>query len=293
MRTSRKLSLLVLTTLVGTAVTAGPALAAGPGPGGGGGGGGGGGSRLRITGSCGDVLDLRVKSVGDGITVTITVPSADPSETWNLAATEQDYGAVTGGRLGDPISMTPNPLPPLAFSTVEGGFSTTADVVNTAGRTHGFSYTATRTSGNPITCTNEGFWTNPGGTSAGPTAENPASRPDSAPALTGATEADTGTDEVQVQYDQELLDTAQGTPATSRFAVTVDGVGRTVTGVSVIDDSPPDQAVVDVAFDGAALTAGQTVTLQYRQPLSSADPAVQDLEHQPAPGFGPLSVPVF
>lgn len=290
MRTTRKLGLMCLTAFLGVAVCAGPALAsplnhvvsssgAGVDDGGSGSGGGGSGSgtgRLRVTGSCGDVLDLRVKQVGDGITVTITIPSADPSEVWGLTAIEQQYGPVTGGRIGDPVNLVPTTLPALAFSTVEGGFSTTGEVPNTTALTHGFSYVATRSSGNPITCTNQGFWTNPGGTSAGPTAENPTGRPDTAPALTGATEADSGTNAIALQFDQEMLDTMQGTPDVSRFAVTVDGVSRTVTGVSVVDDSPPAQAIVDVTFDGAALTAGQTVAVQYRQPLTSGQPALQD-----------------
>ncbi|HEX3589985.1 MAG TPA: hypothetical protein VHV74_10145 [Pseudonocardiaceae bacterium] len=264
----------------------------GGGSGGGGSGSGGGIARLRINGSCGDILDMRLKVAGDPLTLTITIPSADPTEVWSLTATEQDYDAVTGGRIGNPVNLVPTTLPAPAFSTAEGGFSTTGTFPDTEGRTHGFSYTATRTSPTPLTCTNQGFWTAPTG-SQGPTAANPSGKPNTAPALTGATEADSGTNDVAVQFDQEMLATAQGIPATSRFSVAVDGVARTVTGVTVSDDSPPLRAIVDVTFDGAALTAGQTVTLQYRQPLSSGDPALQDLDGLTTAGFGPLSIPAF
>ncbi|HEX5115394.1 MAG TPA: SwmB domain-containing protein [Pseudonocardiaceae bacterium] len=261
--------------------------------GGGGSGSGGGIARLRLSGTCGDQLTMRIQQAGDPLNIDIVIPSADPSEVWTLTATEQDYNAVTGGRVGNPVDLIAGGiLPPPAFTTTEGGFDTTGDFPDTPDLTHGFSYTATRTSPTPLTCTNQGFWTSPAG-SQGPTAQNPTGRPDTAPALTGATEADSGTNDVAVQYDQELLATAQGVPAASRFAVTVDGVARTATGVTVADDSPPLQAVVDVTFDGAPLTSGQTVTIQYRQPLTSGTPALQDLESHPAPSFGPVSVPAF
>lgn len=264
----------------------------GGGSGGGGSGSGGGIARLRVTGSCGDLLDMRLKQTGDPLTLDVTIPSADPSEVWTLTATEQDYDAVTGGRIGNPVNLVPTTLPALAFTTTEGGFDSTGTFPDTAGRTHGFTYTATRTSPTPITCTNQGFWTAPTG-SQGPTADNPAGKPNTAPALTGATEADSGAHDVAVQFDQEMLSTLQGTPDVSRFAVTVDGVSRTVTGVVVSDDSPPFRAIVDVTFGGAALNNGQTVTLQYRQPLSSGDPALQDLDGLTTPSFGPLSIATF
>jgi hypothetical protein len=269
----------------------------GGGSGGGGGGGGGtgqgGGSRLRVTGACGDVLEERVKQTGDPMTLTFTIPSADPTEVWSLTATQQDYNAVTGGRIGAPISLTPNPLPPLAFSSSEGGFTTTGEVPNTGGVTLGFSYTATRTSPAPLTCTNQAYWTNPSDGAVGPIAANPTGRPDTAPVLTGASEADAGTNDTLIQFDQEMLDTAQGTPAGSRFVVTVDGAARTATAVTIINDSPPFDAVVDVTFDGAPLTAGQTVTLQYRQPVINSQPALQDMESLQTAGFGPISIPAF
>jgi hypothetical protein len=262
---------------------------------GGGGGGGGGGdiARLRPTGTCGDQLDMRLRQVGDPLDIGITIPSADPSEVWTITATEQNYGVTTGGRIGDPIDLIGSGLlPPLTFNTTEGGFSTEGNVPNTSGVTHGFSYVATRTSPTPITCTNTGYWTTPSG-SQGPTAQNPTGKPDTPPALTGATEADTDANDVALQFDQEMLTTAQGTPDTSRFSVTVDGVSRTVTGVSITDDSPPLNAIVDITFDGAPLTAGQTVAVLYRQPLTSGTPALQDMDSLQTASFGPLSVPVF
>ena len=250
-------------------------------------------ARLRLSGSCGDQLDMRLRVVGGPLKVAITIPSADPTEVWHISATEQNFGAVTGGRVGNPIDLIASGiLPPPTFSTIEGGFSTEGDVTNTSGFTHGFSYVATRTSPTPLTCTNTGFWTAPAG-SDGPTAENPASKPDTAPALTGTTEADTGTNDVLLQFDQEMLTTAQGTPAASQFPVTVDGVARTVTGVAVRDDSPPLDATVDVTFDGAPLATGQTVAVRYRQLLTSGASALQDLDGLKTASFGPVSVPVF
>lgn len=297
MRLARRSQIPVVAALLGVlvAASAGTATAAqGPGSGGGGGGGGGGDvARLQSTGNCGDILDMRLKTAGGPITLNITVPSADASEVWTLTATEQEYSATTGGRVGPAVSMVPSAMPPLAFSPAEGGFTTTADVVNAAGFTHGWSYVATRISPTPLTCRNQGFWTNPGGTSEGPVAANPAGRPDTAPVLTGATEADQGTNQVALQFDQEMLDTAQGVPAVGRFLVTVDGVNQNVTAVAVTNDSPPLNAVVTLTLAGAVLPAGGTVTVQYRQPLSNADPALQDLESLKTTGFGPLSIPVL
>jgi hypothetical protein len=261
--------------------------------GGGGGGGGGDIARLRPTGSCGDQLDMRLRVVGGPLDIGITIPSADPSEVWTITPIEQNYGVVTGGRVGNPVDLIGSgTLPPLAFNSTEGGFATEGNVTNTTGVTHGFSYIATRTSPTPLTCTNVGYWTTPSG-STGPTADNPSGKPDTAPALTGATEADAGSNDVFLQFDQEMLATMQGTPDVSRFSLTVDGVTRTVTGVAITDDSPPLDAIVDITFDGAPLTAGQTVAVLYRKPLTSGTPALQDLDGLQTAGFGPVSVPVF
>ncbi|HEY3751301.1 MAG TPA: SwmB domain-containing protein [Pseudonocardiaceae bacterium] len=272
----------------------------GGGSGGGGSGGGGGGSgsgggvaRLRVTGSCGDMLDIRLKTVGGPITLTVTIPSVDPSEVWSLDMIQQDFSATTGGRIGNPVNLLPSPLPPLAFTPAEGGFSTTGDVINTSGLTHGYSYTATRTSPTPLSCTAFGYFTNPGGTSGGPTAENPSGKPDTAPALTGNTEADIGTNDALMQFDQEMLTGTQGTPLANRFTVTVNGTTRTATAVAVTDDSPPFEAVVDVTFSGAVLRSGQTVAITYHPPLSASDPALQDLDSLKTGTLGPISIPAF
>ncbi len=297
----RRLALYTLTAVLGvgmTVVSAGIASASPIPPpgtddhGGGGGGGGGDIGRLRPTGSCGDMLDLRVQKTGDPLRVGITIPAADPAEVWSITVTEQNYDAVTGGRIGNPIDLMASVLPPLAFDPTEGGYSTEGQVVNTTGATHGFSYTATRTSPTPLTCTNQGQWTTPTG-SEGPVPQNPAGRPDTPPALTGATEADAGSNDVELQFDQEMLATAAGTPDTNRIAVTVDGVSRTVTGVAIADASPPGLAIADITFAGAALTAGQAVTVQYQQPVIGGASALQDLENLQTPSFGPISVAAF
>ncbi|GLY69021.1 SwmB domain-containing protein [Amycolatopsis taiwanensis] len=250
-------------------------------------------ARLRLSGTCGDQLDMRLRTVGGPLKIAITIPSADPTEQWTITATEQDYGVVTGGRVGNPVDLIGSGLlPPPAFNSVEGGFSTEGFVPNTSGVTHGFSYVATRTSPTPITCTNTGYWTTPSGAS-GPTAQNPTGKPNTPPALTGATEADTGANDAALQFDQEMLTTAQGTPDTSRFSITVDGVARTVTGVAITDDSPPAHAIVDITFDGAPLTSGQTVAVAYRQPLTGGAPALQDMDSLQTASFGPVSIPVF
>lgn len=289
------ISLTLPLTLTGTALaTTPPDPIPNCGGCGGGGGGGGGGDigRLRISGTCGDQLDLRVQKSGDPIKVAITIPSPDPSEQWNLNATEQNYDAVTGGRVGNPTDMiATNAMPPPVYTAIEGGFSTTGFMPNTAGVTHGFNYTATRAS-DGLTCTNTGYWTTPSGTQ-GPTAQNPSGKPDTPPALTGATEADNATNDAALQFDQEMLTTDQGIPDLSRFAVTVDGDARTVTAITITNDAPPANAVLTLTLDGAALTTGQTVTVTYHQPLTAATPALQDMDGLTTPSFGPISIPVF
>ncbi|HKN97171.1 MAG TPA: SwmB domain-containing protein [Pseudonocardiaceae bacterium] len=279
MKLRRTLSIVAAAAVVGTGLVIGTAGTASAKPG------------LEVVGPCGDLLDF-VERVAGTLVVTITIPTADSSEVWNLTAQEQEYDAVTGGRIGNPVNLVPNPLPPLAFSPVEGGFTTTMNFTDTAGFTHGFSYTATRTSPTPLTCASQGFWTHPANV-AGPTSQNPVGRPDTAPKLTGATEADAGTNDVLLQFDQEMLATAQGIPANNRFSITVNGVARNVTGVQVIDDSPPALAVVDVTFDGLPLTSGQTVGVTYRKQLSASLPQLQDLDNLQTANFGPISVPAF
>ena len=277
----RKIGLMTAAALaaatVGTVVAASPALAAGK-PG-----------QLEVVGNCGDLLDLQVRTATDPIILTITVPSNDPSEVWNLAATEQNYGALTGGRLGSPINLVPNPLPPLAFSPAEGGFTTTANLDNTDNLTHGVSYVATRTSPTPLTCHAEGFWTNPAGTDFGPAAQNPLGRPDAAPRFANESEADVGTNDALILMNQEMLATGAGIPADNRFAVRVNGVARTSTLVQVLNDDPPDQAIVDVTFDGLPIASTDTVTLQYTKPVGNAAAQLQDLEANKTASFGPVA----
>jgi hypothetical protein len=248
---------------------------------------------LQVVGSCGDLFDM-IERVQGTLVISITIPSSDPNETWTLTAQQQEYDPVTGGREGAPINIVPNPLPALAFSPAEGGFTTTANIVDTPGATHGFSYVATRTSTNPkLVCATSGFWTNPGNGVAGPTSQNPTGLPDTAPKPTGLTEADAHTHDVLYQFDQEMLSTSQGIPAISRFTATVNGVSRAVTAVTVINDSPPADAVVDVTLGGALLAAGQTVSVQYRVPLTNSQPALQDLDSLHTANWGPTPVTVF
>jgi len=237
-------------------------------------------------------MRLRVRNTGDTIELSITIPAADPAEVWSLTATQQDYGAVTGGRLGSPINLVPNPLPPLAFSAAEGGFNTAGNVANTDNLTHGISYTATRSSPTPNTCTNKGFWTNPAGASTGPAPQNPSGRPDAAPAFANESEADVGTNDALVLMDQEMLATGLGIPANNRFIVRVNGVARTSTAVQIFNDDPPNQATVDVTFDGVPIASTDTVTFQYAKPLGNATAQLQDLEANKTASFGPVPLAV-
>jgi hypothetical protein len=281
MKLRSKISLALVAAMVATMAGlafASPALAAG---------------RVSTTGTCGDLLDMRVKNVGDDIDVGITIPSIDSTEVWSVTTIQQDYGAVTGGRIGAPVDQTAA-FPPLVFSPADGGFTIDGGVVsNTAGLTHEISYTATRTAPSPRTCTNHGFWTNPGGASDGPVAGNPTTRPDAAPKPAGDTEADAGTNDALILMDQEMLSTAAGIPAANRFAVRVNGVARTVTVVQIFNDDPPNQAVLDLTFNGLALNSGDTVTVQYSRPLVGAQAALQDLENLKAANFGPISITAF
>jgi hypothetical protein len=278
MKLQRKLSLGLAGVLAAATlamVGASPALAAG---------------RLKVTGACGDLLVLNERVVGQGIKVTITIPSTDPAEVWSIQITRQEYGAVTGGRIGNPVDETAN-FPPLVFSPAAGGFASDGGTVtNTAGFTHQISYTATRTSPTPLTCSNTGFWTNPGGASDGPTAENPTARPDAAPLFTGESEADAGTNDVLLLMDQEMQAGPAGIPATNRFAIRVNGVARAVTAVQVINDDPPNQAVLDLTFDGLPLVSGDALTVQYSRPLIGNQAALQDLEGLKTANFGPVSI---
>jgi hypothetical protein len=282
MKLRRRISLAIAVALaaatLGVVAGASPALAAG---------------RISSTGTCGDLLDMRVKNVGDDIDVGITIPSIDPTEVWNVTVIQQDYGAVTGGRIGNPVDVTAT-FPPLVFSAADGGFTIDGGIVtNSPGLTHQISYTAVRTSPSPRTCTNDaGYWTNPGGAAGdGPVSGNPTTRPDAPPLFANASEADVGSPDVLLLMDQEMLATGLGIPATNRFTVRVNGVAQAVTAVQIFNDDPPNQAVLDLTL-GAAVPAGATVTAQYSRPLVSTQAALQDLESLKTASFGPINVDV-
>lgn len=280
MKLRRKISLLVVGALAAATLalaSASPALAAG---------------RISSTGNCGDLLDMRVKNVGDDIDVGITIPSIDSTEVWSVTVIQQDFGAVTGGRIGNPVDVT-STFPPLVFSPADGGFTIDGGiVVNSPGLTHEISYTATRTAPSPRTCTNFAFWTNPGGASDGPVAGNPTTRPNAAPLYTGDSEADVGTNDALLLMDQEMQAGPAGVPAANRFTVSVNGVARTVTAVQVINDDPPNQAILDLTFGGLPIAATDTVTVRYTRPLVASQAALQDLEGLKTASFGPVTISV-
>jgi hypothetical protein len=280
MNLRRKISLGIAVTLAATTMgVAGstPAFAAG---------------RVTSNGTCGDLLDMRVQRVGDPIAVTIVIPSIDPNEVWSITAIQQDYGATTGGRIGDPVDMTSS-FPPLVFDPAEGGFVLDGGIVNnTEGMTHGISYTATRTSPSPATCTNtNGFWTNPFGAPDGPVSGNPTTRPDAPPLFAGESEAGVGTNDVLLLMDQEMLDNGLGIPATNRFTVTVNGIAQTVTAAQIVNDAPPNRAILDLTI-ATPIPSGATVTARYTRPLVSGQASLRDLEGLRTASFGPVNISV-
>lgn len=295
MKLSRRLTLVAAAACTGLAlIPAGPAFARGGDGGSGGGSGGGGGgtspSQLTVFDTCGGTLTMKEGSP-DALTVGITEP-ASRNESWSLQAFEQDYNVTTGGRTRFPISMVPSPFRSFQYESRDKGFSTSATIVDTPDATHGFSYTATRTSPSPLTCSGQGFWTDHGDTIV-PDPLNPTAKPDTAPALTGVNAAKAGTNTVSVGFDQEMLATTPGLPTNDSFAVTVDGVSREVIEVNVVNDSPPDKAAVSLVLAGDPLPVGANVTVQYQQPSSTSVSTtvrqLQDLDGLATPSFGPVS----
>ena len=90
-----------------------------------------------------------------------------------------------------------------------------------------------------------------------------------------------------------MLDTGLGIPAANRFTVRVNGVARTSTVVQIINDDPPNQAIVDVTFSGLPIASTDTVTLQYSKPLGNAPAQLQDLEALKTASFGPVPIAVI
>jgi hypothetical protein len=255
---------------------------------------------LIVTGPCGDLLTF-VERVAGTLIIDIVVPSADAAETWHITANEQLLNPVTGGRIGAPVNLVPSPLPDLAFSPVEGGYDTTANFTDTPGFTYEFSYTATRTAPSTEVCSSIGFWTDPNGGVRGPVAQNPVGYPNAAPALTGNNESLHGSHVASLQFDQPLL--ATSVPANNRFTVTVNGVARAVTGVTIANDNPANKAVANLTLAGAVLGINANVQVTYHPPLNNTDPQFQDTT-EVAPGavappgldagaFGPVTVPML
>jgi hypothetical protein len=125
----------------------------------------------------------------------------------------------------------------------------------------------------------------------GPAPDNPTGLPNSPPAFTGQSEVASGGNHARLRMDQEMLDSGLGIPATNRFILKVNGQARTVTAVQVLNDSPPNQAWLDLTFDGPAIAAGpQAVTLQYVRPLTSGSASLRDLDNLQTRSFGPVDL---
>src|SRR6185312_4545628 len=163
-----------------------------------------------------------------------------------------------GGKVGPVI-----PLFSGAASAVAGEAGIGIAAVDNDGMTHGFSYTAT--DGTQV-CSQTGYWTNPAGALPGPVAGNPASKPNTAPFPTGNIEADRGTSQVLVEFNEPL--DATSIPVTTRFTVSgKNGAGanftRAVSSVQVSDNV----LILNLA---AALPAAGTVQVSYTKPLTGA-----------------------
>ena len=159
----------------------------------------------------------------------------------------------------------------MGFLPAEGGFSTTANFDNPDNLTQGFSYVATRTSPTPLTCTNQGFWTNPPGADGRPGGAEP-----DGPARrrTGVRQRERGRRRHQRRVDPDGPGNAghwAGYPGRQSIrGAWVNGVARTSTVVQIFNDDPPNQAVLDVTFSGVPIAAGDTVTFSTAKPVGNA-----------------------
>jgi hypothetical protein len=264
-----------------------PSLALGSGGPGGGGGGGGGGTvattRLRRTGPCGiDQLVLRIKpGPGGGLDAGVNLAT---NATWDVTLTQQDHDAVTGGKVGPEILLFSGPVTAVAD---EAGVDVPA--VDNDGMTHGFSYTAVQEGTTSPVCAQTGYWTNPAGPNPGPVAQNPGSKPNTAPVPTGTVEADAGTNQVLVEFNEPLDPTAVAVP--SRFAVSgKNGAGVNFTrAVSSVSIDPANPTILTLTL-AANLPAAGTVQVQYTRPLTGA--SLQDPDGLKAANFTLQNLPI-
>ncbi len=181
--------------------------------------------------------------------------------TWAITLSQQDYDAVTGGRVGPSIPLFSGPVTAIAG---EAGVDVAA--VDNDGMTHAFSYTAVPDSGPSQTCAQTGYWTNPAGASLGPVAQNPGGKPNTAPLQTGTIEADRGTSQVLVEFNEPL--DPGSVPVSSRFAISgKNGNGanytRTVSSVAITDN------LLTLGLTAALPNAG-TIQIAYSKPLTGA-----------------------
>ncbi|HEX5402607.1 MAG TPA: hypothetical protein VFX16_09925 [Pseudonocardiaceae bacterium] len=75
--------------------------------------------------------------------------------------------------------------------------------------------------------------------------------------------------------------------------MTVNGIARAVTAVSVTDDNPPNKAVARLTLGGTVLGINADVQVTYRPPLNNTDPLFQDLDGLDTAGFGPVAIPIL
>lgn len=127
--------------------------------------------------------------------------------------------------------------------------------------------------------------------SAGTASAAPVAPSASSPPMLIGAEAHAGSHDVLLRFDQELITTSAGLPGLSRFVVTVNGVGRSVTALQVTNDMTAGEGLVDLTLAGPPLASGGTVTVTYRKPLSGGvPPPLVGLNGVPVNSFGPVSI---